>query len=107
MNFADNRRVAPRITFTDFVSNPDKDETVIVRTENFTGLLDHNQRLQNEGIHGSKEWRHVGNVPAIVIEHFCKVEGIGWAEFWSDQKWIKKLLNDPDFSLLRVAPGRV
>lgn len=94
-------------TRTEYLSDPDQDRTIIVHTEDFTGLLDHNQRLQNEGIHGSKDMRHVANVPGIVIEHYCYTTGVSWAEFFQEPKHIKALLNDPAWAYLRVAPGKV
>src|ERR1700744_2180235 len=92
---------------TQFITNPDKDETVIVHAERFAGLVDHCKALHNEGFHGSKEMRHVAAIPGILIEHYCFINHVSWDEFFSDPKHIKKLLNDPEFSAFRVAPGRV
>lgn len=92
---------------TEFISNPDKDETIIVRTETFDGLLDYNKALRNEGFVGSKEMHHVANIPGTLIEHYCNQTGITWAEFWADKKHIKSMLNDPDLSGFRVKLGQV
>jgi hypothetical protein len=92
---------------TEFISNPDKDETVIAHTVNFDGLIDRNKALANEGFHGSKEMRHVAEIPGIVIEQYCFTRGVSWAEFWADQKHIKAILNDSDMAYFRIAPGKV
>lgn len=92
---------------TEFIANPDKDETVIVHTETFDGLVDITKAMANEGLHGSKEMRHVANIPGIIIEQYCFTHGVSWAEFWTDNKHIKAICNDPAFAYLRVAPGEV
>lgn len=92
---------------TEFISNPDKDETIIVHTARFDGLVDHNKALQNEGLHGSKEMKHVANIPGIVIEQYCFTKGVSWQEFWADKKHIKNILNDPELAYFRVAPGKI
>jgi hypothetical protein len=94
-------------TKTEFIADPDSDRTIIAHTENFDGLIDHNKALQNEGHHGTKDMKHVANIPGIVIEQYCFMRGVSWAEFWADNKHIKTILNDPDMAYFRVAPGKV
>jgi hypothetical protein len=94
-------------TVTEVLSNPDKNETVFVHTEYFDGLVDLTQAMANEGIHGTKEWRLMANIPGIIIEQYCFTHGVSWAEFWADKKHIKAICNDPAFAKLRVAPGEV
>jgi hypothetical protein len=94
-------------TTTEFIANPDKDETVVVHTERFDGLVDMVKALSNEGFHGTKEMRHVAEIPGIIIEQYCFQTGVSWAEFFADPKHIKAICNDPAFAYLRVAPGRV
>lgn len=94
-------------TTTKFISNPDKDETVVAHTEVFDGLLNHNAELRATQQFGSKDMRHVANIPGIVIEDYCFRRGVSWAEFWSDNKHIKAICNDPTFAYFRVAPGIV
>ena len=89
------------------ISHPDKDQTVIVHTERFDGLLDHVAELRNTGKHGSKEMRHVAEIPGIMIEDYCYKIGISFEEFFAEQKHMKALLNDPAMAYFRVAPGKV
>lgn len=111
MNFAPSNVVTADtgayLSRTEFVQNPDADETVAIHQMRFDGLVDLAQSMSNEGIHGSKDMKLVALFPPGLPEHCCNVWGITWAEFWSDQKWIKKMLNDPMFANFRVAPGRV
>lgn len=92
---------------TEFIDNPDKDEIIIAHTVTFDGLIDMNKKLANEGLHGSKDMRHVAEIPGVIIEQYCFQRGVSWAEFWQDSKHIKAILNDPDMAYFRIAPGRV
>ncbi|MCW3539330.1 hypothetical protein [Burkholderia cenocepacia] len=87
--------------------DPDRDQTIIERTERFDGLLDLTAALRNEGIHGSSEMRHVAEIPGVIIESYCNTNGITFQEFMADPKHIKSICNDPDLSYFRIAPGRV
>lgn len=92
---------------TEFIANPDKEETVVVHTARFDGLLDHNAELRATKQFGDKDMRHVANIPGIVIEEYCLLRGVSWREFFQDTKHIKAICNDPAFAYFRVAPGKV
>lgn len=111
MNFTPKNQVVPNasayISTNEFFNDPDDESRVIVAHHmQFDGLADAVKALSNEGIHGSKEMKLVMMIPPGLAEHACQVWGITWQEFWSDKKWIKRLINDPDFAHFRVAPGR-
>ncbi|WP_250439876.1 hypothetical protein [Caballeronia sp. AZ1_KS37] len=90
-------------------SHQDKDETVFKKTEDFSGLLDTTAELRNTENTKAKtgDTKLVAMLPGIVIEHYCTVKGITWQEFWRDQKWIKALLNDPEFAYFKTTSGRI
>jgi len=94
---------------TDFISNPDKDETVVVHKVEFAAdFWDALEELkQNESAHGTDEMQLKALIPGIVIEKYCFDKGISWAEFWSDKKHMKEVCNDPALSAFRVTPGEV
>lgn len=92
---------------TEFISNPDNDDTVVVHTARFDGLLDHNAELRATQQFGDKDMKHVANIPGIVIEDYCFRRGVTWREFFQDPKHIKAICNDPAFAYFRVAPGEV
>lgn len=92
---------------TQFIAHPDKDETVVVHTARFDGLLDHNAELRATQQFGDKDMRHVANIPGIVIEQYCYTRGVTWQEFFRDPSHIKAICNDPAFAYFRVAPGQV
>jgi len=95
------------MTTTTFLDDPDSDGMVVVRHQDFTGLLDHNAELRATQQHGFADAKHVANIPEIIIESYCIKNNVSWAEFFADQKHIKAILNDPQFAYFRVAPGRV
>lgn len=112
MNFAPKNQVVADVgryvSRTEFITDPDNEEQVVaVHNMQFDGLVDLVGQMRNEGIHGSKEMRLVAVFPPGLPEKCCQMWGISWAEFWSDKKWIKRMLNDPDLAAFRVAPGRV
>lgn len=112
MNFAPQNTVVADVgaylSRTEFIVNPDNENEVItVHNMRFDGLLDLAKSMANEGIHGSKEMKLVALFPPGLPEKCCSMWSITWAEFWSDPKWIKRMLNDPDLAGFRVAPGRI
>jgi len=94
---------------TDFISNPDKEETVVVHHVEFANdFWDELELLkQQETMQGTDEMQLKALIPGIVIEKYCFDKGITWAEFWSDKKHMKALCNDPALSAFRVTPGEV
>jgi len=95
-------------TVTQFLHHPDQDDKLVVaHTEDFTGLIDLNTAMRNEGMHGTKDMRLVAQIPGILIEQYCQLNNVSWAEFFADPKHIKRMLNDPDLAAFRVAPGKV
>lgn len=109
MNFAPNNVVtADAGAYLSRTSFIDTEDSLIVRHDmRFDGLVDLAKSMSNEGIHGSKDMKLVAIFPPGLPEKCCEMWGISWAEFWSDQKWVKRMLNDPDLAAFRVAPGRV
>lgn len=112
MDFTPRNQVMPTapayISKNEFISNPDKDETVVAHTSFFDGFVDAVKGLSNEGHHGGKDMRLMALYPPHLPELFCQTRGISWEEFWGadNQKWIKEMLNDPMLSDFRVHKGR-
>jgi hypothetical protein len=98
---ADVGRYLSRTSFT-----AEDDKIVIRHDTRFDHLVDLAKSMSNEGLHGSHEMRLVGLYPPHMPEVCCNAWGITWEEFWSDPKWIKKMLNDPMFADFRIAPGQ-
>lgn len=94
-------------SWNEYLSNPDKDETVIAHTERFDGLIDVVGALRNEGHHGDREMRLMAVMPGIVLEQYCYMNGVQWGELFQDPKHVKRICNDPDLAYFRVAPGVV
>lgn len=70
-------------------------------------VLEANKALRSASAFGTGEMRHAASVPGIVIEQYCKTNGIAFSEFMGDPAHIRRLLNDPDLSGFRIWQGRV
>lgn len=70
-------------------------------------ILDHNQRLQTNGLNGynaDRTWKHVAHIPMSLINKWLIEDGF---DFYAkdDGETLKKILNDPDFRKLRTGLG--
>lgn len=63
--------------------------------------------LQNCGITGNKEMRHLAEFPGFLIQAYCDRVGIEWAEWFQNPVHARIMLNDPDLAYFRVDAGRV
>ncbi len=88
---------------------PDGSGGVEVRiSQDVAPLLDRNRAMatHNDGYSESREMRRVASVPAIVRQKWLIEEGWDMMDPAHADKLARKL-NDPDWSYLRTAPGRV
>lgn len=69
--------------------------------------LEYVKNLRSMNMTGDKEMRHAGHLPDVVIETYCNVNGITYAEAINNPVHIKAMLNDQALSNLRVWKGRV
>lgn len=70
-------------------------------------ILEANKREANDtgGYGASREWRHIANIPLIVIEIWKKRYGID-PTMPGHETLLRRLLNDPDNRFLRISAGR-
>ena len=80
---------------------------VVVREQLVAPIVDDCKARSAAGLHGSADFKHVARIPAVVIEHYCNVHQVSFAEFTRNPEHIKRLVNDPAFADLRIAPGRI
>lgn len=79
----------------------------IVREQLVAPIVDTCKELHNAGLHGSKSARHLASIPAVVVEHYCNVNGITLGEFMQNHEHTRRIINDPAFADFRIAPGRI
>jgi hypothetical protein len=53
------------------------------------------------------EMYYAGSIPNIVVEKFCNEERITFRDFITNPEHCRRLLNNPDYSYLRVWKGKV
>lgn len=80
---------------------------VIVREQHVAAIVDQCKAMAAEGLHGTSDFRHVARIPNVVVEHYCNVHRVSHAEFIRNPEHVKRLVNDPAFADLRIAPGRI
>lgn len=85
-------------------------QLVAVREESLDDLkavADVCKGLQNSGLTGTREMRHLAEFPGFLIEAYCHQHGIEWDEWFRNPVHCQRMLQDPDLSDFRVDRGRV
>lgn len=85
----------------------DGDKMHVENVQDATPYMERAQALHNEGIHGSKDFKHAAEIPEIAIQIYLNKHGISFQEWMSNPVHIKAMLNDPDLKNFRVWPGKV
>lgn len=80
---------------------------VIHREQKVNGIVDYAKSRHNEGHHGLKDFKLMAVVPVLVVESYCTINQITLREFNQNPEHIRRIVNDPAFADLRVAPGKM
>lgn len=84
----------------------DGDEIRLVRVQDAEPILDGIQELRSSGLTGSEDFRHVGRIPAVVLEGWLNDAGVSFNDHKAVEEIIHRKLLDGEFSKLRVHEGR-
>lgn len=85
----------------------DESHFTIETKQDVEPFLENNKRLANDGdgYSPSRDWRRIANIPLGIVEMWRTRLGVDI--FNKDhQPAVRRLLNDPDWRLLRTSPGR-
>lgn len=82
-------------------------DLVVERFQDCTPIVEHTKALHREGMHGTSEMKHAAKLPFVIVESYCNLHGITFAEFMQNKDHIKAVLNDPSLSEFRIWKGRV
>ncbi len=80
---------------------------VITRQQNVADHVDYCKARANEGLHGFPDFKLKASIPVLVVEHYCATNQITLREFVANPEHAKRIVNDPAFADLRIAPGRM
>lgn len=80
---------------------------VVCYTSDLGPMLRWAKACRDQNAAGSKEYKHVGVLPRARIEDYCAHMGVSFEEFMQDDTHIIRLMENPDFSKLRVWKGRI
>lgn len=95
------------MTIREAVSFSD-DGFVVQRSQNVASIVNYAKARHNEGFHGpSKDFKLMAVIPVLVVESYCTVNQITLRQFNSNPEHIRRIVNDPAFADLRVAPGKM
>jgi hypothetical protein len=83
------------------------DALIVHREQNVGAIVDYAKARHNEGHHGFSDFQLKMVLPAVVVEHYCNFHQISFKEFMNNPEHVKRMNNSPEFSDLRVAPGRM
>lgn len=80
---------------------------VVTREQLVADHVDYCKARANEGLHGFPDFKLKASIPVVVVEHYCSVNQISLREFVRNPEHAKRIVNDPAFADLRIAPGRM
>lgn len=84
------------------------DELIVFRSiQDVEPHLDHAKDMRDRGNTGSSELRHAAHFPGNLVQHYCVLNGITFAEFIGNPIHTKRMLNDPDLKKFRIWEGKV
>ena len=92
---------------TQVIDDPSEDRLYVYREQDVEPILEEAKRRHNEGLQGSKEYKHAMSIPNVLVEKYCQMHGITFAEFMGNEQHIRRMLSDPDLSHFRIWKGRV
>ena len=83
----------------------DGDEIRLVRAQDAEPILEGIKDLKSNGFTGTPDFRHVGRIPAVVLEMWINEAGISYSDHDAVADLIHRKLLDGDFAKLRVHEG--
>ncbi len=87
----------------------DGDRLIIERVQDVEPYLEHLAKIRQvtDGVSESGDFRYAGTIPDVIVEKYCNERGISYAEFVNNREHHRRILNDPNYSKLRVWKGRL
>lgn len=83
----------------------DGGKLIVERTQDCESVLNSAADLRSAGLTGTSDMRHVGRIPAVVLEMWLNEAGLTMDQTDEVNALIKKKLMDGEFSKLRVWEG--
>lgn len=75
----------------------------VERVQDCVPIMEQAKAFNREGLHGSKEMRHVARFPMVIVEKYCNVHGITFQEWLANTEHVERMLKDHDLAFFRVA----
>jgi len=69
--------------------------------------LDYCHNMRAIGATGDSDFKYAGRLPDVVIETYCRINGITYKEVIQNPVHVRTMMNDPALKKLRVWEGRL
>lgn len=85
-----------------------EDKLHIERVQDVEPILEANKRAYNDaGAFKSEIFNKKAEIPLVVLLQWLQAKGITYNEFMTDDKLLRRFLNDPDNRFCLTRPGKV
>lgn len=78
-----------------------------VKVSDLQAVADECRVLRDAGATGTKDMRHLAQIPAFLVEQYINDAGIDFREFMTNPEHATRMLNDPALAAFRIDQGRV
>lgn len=87
----------------------ENDRLYIERVQDVEPYLEHLAKIRqvSDGVSKSGDLRYAGTIPDVIVEKYCNEQRITYEEFIKNPEHHRRILNNPDFSKLRVWRGKL
>lgn len=79
----------------------------IQRVQDVEPILEEAKARQSAGLVGTADYWHMASLPAVLVEKYCNVHGITFAEFMANDDHVRAMVNDPALAHFRIHAGRM
>ena len=92
---------------TDIIIDDSTETLNVIRTQEEQPIIDTLKDMRDAGCIGSSDMRFAGHLPFLVVEQYLQEKGITMREFILDDTHLVRIMNDPNYKLLRLWGGRL
>lgn len=71
------------------------------------GVMEACKERVSNGMTGGRDMRHLAEFPGYIIQQYCDINGITWAEWFQNPVHCQRMLQDPDLAYFRIDATRV
>lgn len=81
------------------------DRVVVQNVQDVSAIVEANKRAYNDASGCKSEMVHIGRIPVVIMERWCKEDGINYMAKENMKALLRKLEN-PDNRMFKTHPGK-